>query len=134
MYTRNIQYRIHNIRIVKRYGGSPIIFSCGFRPNCLFNDNVVVPHHSIMRRISRISSSSSSNSYNTGFTRTTTKAIRIGGGGSTKTTVWERSAKSIKNTDFENSDYLDTLRTIHDPSLHIKTIEDEIKGTYRTIN
>jgi hypothetical protein len=45
-----------------------------------------------------------------------------------KTTVWERQAKSIQNIEFENSKYLDTLRSIHDPSLHIKTIEDEIKG------
>lgn len=45
-----------------------------------------------------------------------------------KKTVWERQAKSIQNTDFENSKYLDTLRLTHDPSLHIKTIEDELKG------
>jgi len=43
-------------------------------------------------------------------------------------TVWERQAVSIKNTDI-NSDYLDAMRAETDPALHLKTIEDELKGT-----
>ena len=49
-------------------------------------------------------------------------------GPSTPTTTWQRSAKLIKNTDTSNQ-YLEHIRTVHDPSLHIKTIEDELKGT-----
>ena len=41
---------------------------------------------------------------------------------------WERGAKLVKNTKVENQ-YLDHIRDLHDPSLHLKTIEDELKGT-----
>ena len=44
------------------------------------------------------------------------------------TTTWERSAKLVKNTDSTNN-YLEDIRAVHDPAQHIKTIEDELKGT-----
>jgi len=44
------------------------------------------------------------------------------------TSTWERSAKNVKNTDTSNQ-YLEHIRAVHDPSMHIKTIEDELKGT-----
>jgi hypothetical protein len=42
--------------------------------------------------------------------------------------VYERSAIAVKNTDVTNP-YLEAIRDTHDPSLHLKTIEDELKGT-----
>ena len=44
------------------------------------------------------------------------------------TKSWERGAKLIKNTNVDNQ-YLEHMRDLHDPSLHLKTIEDELKGT-----
>lgn len=41
---------------------------------------------------------------------------------------WERSAKLVKNTDKQNQ-YLEHIRQEHDPALHIKTLEDELRGT-----
>lgn len=41
---------------------------------------------------------------------------------------WESGAQVVKNTRIENQ-YLEIIRDTHDPSLHIKTIEDELKGT-----
>jgi hypothetical protein len=41
---------------------------------------------------------------------------------------WESGAKLVKNTTVENK-YLDHIRDVHDPSQHLKTIEDELKGT-----
>ena len=41
---------------------------------------------------------------------------------------WESGAKIVKNTKVENQ-YLDHIRDMHDPSLHLKTLEDELKGT-----
>jgi len=41
---------------------------------------------------------------------------------------WERSAKLVKNTDV-NNEYLDAIRQTHDPAMHLKTIEDELRGT-----
>ena len=49
-------------------------------------------------------------------------------GPSEKLKSWESGARAIKNTKVENQ-YLDHIRDIHDPSLHIKTLEDELKGT-----
>lgn len=43
-------------------------------------------------------------------------------------TSWERGAKLVKATDKTNK-YLDHIRESHDPSLHLKTLEDELKGT-----
>ena len=43
-------------------------------------------------------------------------------------TSWERGAKLVKNTDKSN-EYLDTIRQTTDPGLHLKTIEDELRGT-----
>ena len=48
--------------------------------------------------------------------------------GTPKLTSWESGARLVKNTHVENQ-YLDHIRDIHDPSLHLKTIEDELKGT-----
>jgi len=52
-------------------------------------------------------------------------------------TSWQRSAKLVKKdpTDATSTEttkhlhYLDTIRASHDPSLHIKTLEDELMGT-----
>lgn len=80
---------------------------------------ICAEHRSSRQRTSRdvplryLSSSSSSTNGKDG----------TGGG-----TVWERQAVSIKNTDL-NSNYLEAMRAEHDPSLHIKTIEDELKGS-----
>jgi hypothetical protein len=41
---------------------------------------------------------------------------------------WENGASLVKNTNVENK-YLEHIRDMHDPSLHVKTIEDELKGT-----
>ena len=41
---------------------------------------------------------------------------------------WERSATLVKNISVSNQ-YLEHIRESHDPSLQIKTIEDELKGT-----
>lgn len=42
--------------------------------------------------------------------------------------TWERSAKMVKNTKVTNQ-YLELIRESHDPSLHIKSLEDELRGT-----
>ena len=47
---------------------------------------------------------------------------------STTTESWERGAKVVQNTDTTNQ-YLEQIRESHDPSLHLKTLEDELKGT-----
>uniref|UniRef100_A0A6U3PTY6 Uncharacterized protein n=1 Tax=Ditylum brightwellii TaxID=49249 RepID=A0A6U3PTY6_9STRA len=44
------------------------------------------------------------------------------------TQSWERSAKLVKNTTVSNK-YLEHIRDVHDPSQHVKTIEDELRGT-----
>jgi len=41
---------------------------------------------------------------------------------------WESGARLVKNTQVENQ-YLEHIRQVHDPSMHLKTIEDELKGT-----
>lgn len=41
---------------------------------------------------------------------------------------WESGAQMVKNPKVKN-EYLEHIRDIHDPSMHIKTIEDELKGT-----
>uniref|UniRef100_A0A7R9ZS10 Uncharacterized protein n=1 Tax=Craspedostauros australis TaxID=1486917 RepID=A0A7R9ZS10_9STRA len=41
---------------------------------------------------------------------------------------WESGARAVKNTQVENQ-YLEHIREVHDPSSHLKTIEDELKGT-----
>jgi len=49
--------------------------------------------------------------------------------GTTPSSVWQRQAMAIKNTDGPtNNQYLEAMRAQHDPSLHLKTIEDELKG------
>ena len=61
---------------------------------------------------------------------------RLGGGGSdysvkvprTPLQAWESGAKLVQNTTVENN-YLEHIRAVHDPSQHLKTIEDELKGT-----
>lgn len=40
----------------------------------------------------------------------------------------ESGAKLVQNTTVENK-YLEHIRDVHDPSQHLKTIEDELKGT-----
>jgi hypothetical protein len=41
---------------------------------------------------------------------------------------WESGARMVKNTTVENQ-YMEHIRAVHDPSMHVKTIEDELKGT-----
>ena len=41
---------------------------------------------------------------------------------------WESGARMVKNTTVENQ-YLDHIRAVHDPSMHVKSIEDELKGS-----
>mmetsp|Transcript_23839 Transcript_23839/g.30029 ORF Transcript_23839/g.30029 Transcript_23839/m.30029 type:complete len:259 (+) Transcript_23839:102-878(+) len=41
---------------------------------------------------------------------------------------WERGAKLVKNVDTSNK-YLEHIRDVHDPSQHLKTLEDELRGT-----
>ena len=46
------------------------------------------------------------------------------------TATWERAAKRVKNTEVEkNNSYMQEIRAAHDPSMHLKTIEDELKET-----
>jgi hypothetical protein len=46
-----------------------------------------------------------------------------------ETKTWERSASKVKDTDLsDNNPYLDAIRETHDPSQHLKTVEDELKG------
>lgn len=47
---------------------------------------------------------------------------------STQSSSWERSAKLVKNIDRTNQ-YLEHIRDVHDPSQHLKTLEDELRGT-----
>jgi hypothetical protein len=55
-----------------------------------------------------------------------------GGGDSVRSrpseTPWQRGAVQVKNTDLRNP-YLDAIRRTHDPIQHIKTVEEELKGT-----
>lgn len=44
------------------------------------------------------------------------------------TKSWESGARRVKDTTVQNQ-YLEHIRDMHDPSRHIKTIEDELKGT-----
>lgn len=52
-------------------------------------------------------------------------------------TVWERGARRVKDTDnadrslgeIENLSYVERIRESHDPTLHLKTLEDELKST-----
>jgi hypothetical protein len=56
----------------------------------------------------------------------TTPSIKVPG---PSTTTWERSAARVKNTNISNNSYLEAIRDTHDPSMHLKTIEDELKAT-----
>ncbi len=47
---------------------------------------------------------------------------------STTFTAWQRTARSVKDTDVTN-EYLEQIRETHDPSLHLKTLEEEVRGT-----
>jgi hypothetical protein len=51
-------------------------------------------------------------------------------GPSATQTTWQRAAVRVKNTETEkNNSYLDLIRDTHDPSLHLKTIEEELQGS-----
>lgn len=43
--------------------------------------------------------------------------------------TWERGARKVKDTENYNNQYMESIRKIHDPSQHVKTIEDELKAT-----
>jgi len=49
-------------------------------------------------------------------------------GPSKHTKSWERAAGLVKNIDVTNK-YLDHIRDTHDPAMHIKSLEDELRGT-----
>lgn len=46
-----------------------------------------------------------------------------------KANAWERTAVQVKEVELYNDKYIDRIRETHDPSLQIKTLEDELKGT-----
>ena len=49
---------------------------------------------------------------------------------SSKTTSWERNAQMVKDTiKVVENKYVNQIRETHDPALHLKTLEDEIRGT-----
>ena len=48
---------------------------------------------------------------------------------SSKSTSWERNARMVKNTKDVSNKYVNHIRETHDPTLHIKTLEEEIRGT-----
>ncbi|GAX26206.1 hypothetical protein FisN_16Lh022 [Fistulifera solaris] len=51
-------------------------------------------------------------------------------GPSATQTTWQRAAVRVKNTETEkNNSYLELIRDTHDPSLHLKTIEEELQGS-----
>lgn len=51
-------------------------------------------------------------------------------GPSSPTATWKRAAVRVKTTDKEtNNPYLDLIRDTHDPSMHIKTIEEELQSS-----
>jgi hypothetical protein len=62
------------------------------------------------------------------FSSGSNKSIIQVTGPTEKLKSWESGAKLVKNTKMENQ-YLQEIRATHDPSLHVKTIEDELKGT-----
>jgi hypothetical protein len=44
--------------------------------------------------------------------------------------VWERMAVAVKYSEKETTNtYLNTIRATHDPTMELKTVEDELKGT-----
>jgi len=71
------------------------------------------------------SSSSSSNSSG-GSCSSTYSAT---GPSEQQSTSWERGAKRVQHTTIENNQYLEHIRDVHDPSQHLKTIEEELMGT-----
>lgn len=58
-----------------------------------------------------------------------TKRRRLSDRSPNKDKVWERQARAIKDTGNFSGDYLEAMRETHDPALHVKTIEDELKST-----
>ena len=59
----------------------------------------------------------------------TTTSLRCLSSSST-TSAWERAAVRVKDTQSETSNlYMEAIRETHDPAMHLKTIEDELKGT-----
>ncbi len=67
------------------------------------------------------------------FHRVSTASLSSGSGYSAKPPSaqlksWESGARTVQNPKLENK-YLEHIRDVHDPSQHLKTIEDELKGT-----
>lgn len=54
---------------------------------------------------------------------------------SRSTTSWERSAQMVKKSVEskvnvgDHKEYMDRISSMHDPSMHVKTLEDEIRGS-----
>mmetsp|Transcript_7341 Transcript_7341/g.17984 ORF Transcript_7341/g.17984 Transcript_7341/m.17984 type:complete len:614 (-) Transcript_7341:30-1871(-) len=76
-------------------------------------------HQQGQRQIVRYLSSSSSDNNGVADVKVPTPALKS----------WESGARRVQNVNGENSTYMDHIRDMHDPSRHIKTIEDELKGT-----
>ena len=76
-------------------------------------------YHQVQQQIVRSASSSSSGSNGAADIKMPTPALKS----------WESGARRVQNVNGENSTYMDHIRDMHDPSRHIKTIEDELKGT-----
>ena len=79
----------------------------------------------IMTRSRSTSSSSSSSSSNN--SRHDNFTINIPSQATSKS--WERGAKLVKSNTTTDNQYLEHIREEHDPSLQLKTIEDELRGT-----
>jgi hypothetical protein len=106
----------------------PSLFGQLHRPTSNFS---TITTSTTLRAIATSFSTSASSSY-------TATATAI----SSTTTTWQRSAIKVKNTnnndtttaattavDAVSKPYLERIRDLHDPSKHIKTLEDELLGS-----
>ena len=83
-------------------------------------------HVVIVRRT--MASSSSLSSLSSSFP--SSSGTKVVSGPTEKLKSWESGAKMIKDPKLlDNNQYMDHIRAVHDPSLHVKTLEDELKGT-----
>lgn len=76
--------------------------------------------------------SSTSNRSTTSCTTSIASTASTTATSTTPTTVWQRTAQKVKNTTDDvatNNQYLEQIRDMHDPSLHIKTLEEELLGS-----
>ena len=93
-----------------------------FRPSRVGRVAVVISAGAARRSVPGSVRSSSSSGGGSGSSYAAT-------GPSTRLKSWESGARLVRNTTVENNKYLEHIREVHDPSQHLKTIEDELKGT-----